>query len=63
MSFICIPPGSAVIYRTIVYVITYLMAGLVLRKRSAKAASVFGVAAAPPPSYSCVRLQTLIAPN
>jgi agmatinase len=39
---VCIPPGSAVIYRTIVYVITYLMAGLVLRKRSAKAASVFG---------------------
>ncbi len=33
MSFICIPPGSAVIYRTIVYVITYLLAGLVLRRR------------------------------
>jgi agmatinase len=31
MSFICIPPGSAVIYRTIVYVITYLMAGLAMR--------------------------------
>jgi agmatinase len=31
-SFICIPPGSAVIYRTIVYVICYLMAGLALRK-------------------------------
>lgn len=28
MSFICIPPGSPVIYRTIVYVITYLLAGL-----------------------------------
>src|SRR5438093_8360364 len=26
-SFICIPPGSAVVYRTIVYVIVYLMAG------------------------------------
>lgn len=39
MSFICIPPGSAVIYRTIVYVITYLMAGLVLRKRKAAAAA------------------------
>lgn len=36
MSFICIPPGSAVIYRTIVYVITYLMAGLSLKKRSAR---------------------------
>ena len=33
MSFICIPPGSAVIYRTIVYVITYLMAGLAIRKQ------------------------------
>lgn len=32
MSFICIPPGSAVTYRVIVYVITYLMAGLALRK-------------------------------
>jgi agmatinase len=40
MSFICIPPGSAVIYRTIVYVITYLMAGLVLRKRKANAPSL-----------------------
>ena len=33
MSFICIPPGSAVIYRTIVYIITYLMAGLAIRKK------------------------------
>ena len=32
MSFICIPPGSAVIYRVIVYVIMYLMAGLALEK-------------------------------
>jgi agmatinase len=32
MSFICIPPGSAVVYRVIVYVICYLMAGLVKRK-------------------------------
>ena len=32
MSFICIPPGSAVIYRLIVYVITYLMAGIVAAK-------------------------------
>lgn len=30
MSFICIPPGSAVIYRLIVYVIAYLMAGLAI---------------------------------
>ena len=35
MSFICIPPGSAVIYRTIVYIITYLMAGLAIRKKKA----------------------------
>lgn len=37
MSFICIPPGSAVTYRVIVYVITYLLAGLVLRRRRAAA--------------------------
>jgi agmatinase len=36
MSFICIAPGSAVIYRTIVYIITYLMAGLVMRKRKGR---------------------------
>jgi agmatinase len=35
MSFICIPPGSPVIYRTIVYVIAYLMVGLVHRRREA----------------------------
>lgn len=34
MSFICIPPGSPVIYRTIVYVITYLLAGLARRRAS-----------------------------
>jgi agmatinase len=32
LSFICIPPGSPVIYRVIVYVICYMMAGLALRK-------------------------------
>jgi agmatinase len=32
LSFICIPPGSPVIYRTIVYVICYMMAGVALRK-------------------------------
>jgi agmatinase len=35
LSFICIPPGSAVVYRTIVYVICYMMAGLALRKARA----------------------------
>jgi agmatinase len=35
MSFICIPPGSAVTYRTIVYVIMYLLAGKVLGPRGA----------------------------
>jgi agmatinase len=41
LSFICIPPGSAVTYRTIVYVITYLLAGLVLsRRRKPKSAGV-----------------------
>jgi agmatinase len=34
MSFICIPPGSAVIYRVIVYVITFMLAGLATRKRA-----------------------------
>jgi len=29
MSFICIPPGSKIIYRLITYIITYLMAGLI----------------------------------
>ncbi|MBW1842863.1 MAG: agmatinase, partial [Deltaproteobacteria bacterium] len=28
LSFICIPPGSPVIYRLIVYIIMYLMVGL-----------------------------------
>lgn len=29
MSFICIPPGSKIVYRVIVYVIMYLMAGII----------------------------------
>ena len=33
LSFICIPPGSAVIYRTIVYVIMYLLAGRVIARQ------------------------------
>jgi agmatinase len=37
LSFICIPPGSAVIYRTIVYVIMYMLAGQVLARRSRRA--------------------------
>jgi len=32
LSFICIPPGSAVAYRVIVYVIAYLLAGLALAR-------------------------------
>jgi agmatinase len=32
LSFICIPPGSDVIYRTIVYVIMYMLAGKVLAR-------------------------------
>ena len=32
MSFICIPPGSAVVYRSVVYVIMYLLAGLAMTK-------------------------------
>ena len=34
MSFICIPPGSAVVYRVIVYVIMYLLAGIAMAKPS-----------------------------
>lgn len=33
LSFICIPPGSPVIYRVIVYVIAYFIAGLAMRKQ------------------------------
>lgn len=32
LSFICIPPGSAVVYRTIVYVIMYVLAGRVMAR-------------------------------
>ena len=32
LSFICIPPGSAVTYRVVVYVIMYMLAGLAMRK-------------------------------
>jgi agmatinase len=35
MSFICIPPGSAVIYRVIVYVIMYLLAGMAVTRQGA----------------------------
>ena len=34
LSFICIPPGSPIIYRVIVYVITYLLAGLAKRRQT-----------------------------
>ena len=33
MSFICIPPGSMVIYRTIVYIIAFLIAGIALARQ------------------------------
>ena len=32
LSFICIPPGSPLVYRCIVYVIMYLLAGIALEK-------------------------------
>jgi len=32
LSFICIPPGSPVVYRVVVYVIMYMLAGLAMRK-------------------------------
>ena len=34
MSFICIPPGSAVTYRVVVYVIMYMLAGLAMQRMS-----------------------------
>ena len=33
MSFICIPPGSAIVYRVVVYTIAYLLAGMALSKK------------------------------
>ena len=33
MSFICIPPGSMVIYRTIVYIIAFLIAGIAIARQ------------------------------
>jgi len=35
LSFICIPPGSAVVYRSVVYVIMYLLAGVALTRSAA----------------------------
>jgi len=32
LSFLCIPPGSAIMYRVIVYAVTYFMAGMAMRK-------------------------------
>lgn len=32
LSFICIPPGSALVYRVVVYVIMYMLAGLSMRR-------------------------------
>ncbi len=36
MSFICIPPGSNVVYRLITYIIMFLMAGLIEGRKDAK---------------------------
>jgi len=35
-SFICIPPGSPVIYRLIVYIVMYMLAGGVISGRLGK---------------------------
>ena len=35
LSFICIPPGSAAVYRLIVYIIVYLMVGLIQGRKTA----------------------------
>ncbi len=36
VSFIAIPPGSEIMYRVIVYIIMYMLAGLAISKRNAK---------------------------
>jgi len=36
LSFICIPPGSEVVYRTIVYVVMYLLAGKALAEGASR---------------------------
>ena len=33
-SFICIPPGSPVMYRVIVYIVMYLLAGKAMRRQN-----------------------------
>ena len=35
LSFICIPPGSAVMYRVVVYCIMYFLAGIAMHRRPA----------------------------
>lgn len=37
LSFICIPPGSPVMYRVVVFCIMYFIAGLAMRKTQASA--------------------------
>ena len=32
MSFICIPPGSAIVYRVIVYIVMYMLAGIAMSR-------------------------------
>lgn len=39
MSFICIPPGSAVMYRVVVYIILYMAAGIARRRLEVATAS------------------------
>jgi agmatinase len=36
LSFICIPPGSGLVYRTIVYVIMYMLAGKILGEKESQ---------------------------
>lgn len=48
-SFICIPPGSAVQYRVVVYVIMYLLAGVALARQATDAQSGTHERSAAPP--------------
>lgn len=47
VSFICIPPGSVVSYRSVVYVIMYLLAGVAITRRDTSRPAAKSAAAVP----------------
>jgi agmatinase len=54
-SFICIPPGSAVQYRVIVYVILYLLAGVAIARQAAQTSEAEQPVAVPHPTTNGAR--------